>query len=86
MFKARLKEGHIWRKILEALEEVVQEVNIYVSPGGIEIREVDTALNAYLHLILESHGFEEYQCTAERKLGVNISHMLTVMRLSHVNC
>jgi proliferating cell nuclear antigen len=85
MFKARLKEGHILRKILEAFDEVVQEVNIHVSPRGLEIKETDSSLNAYLWLLLESHGFEEFTCTSERKLGINIKHMLTIMRMTHAD-
>ena len=54
MFKARLKEGNILRKILEAFEEITDKVNLYVSGNGIEIRETDSSLNAYLWLRLES--------------------------------
>ena len=35
--------------------------------------------------MLESHGFEEYKCDRERVLGINISKMLAIMRMTHAN-
>lgn len=85
MFEARLKEGHILRKILEAFHEVVKEFNINVSPLGITIRALDTGNVALLSLTLESHGFAEYRCDRERTLGINVSTLLTIMRMTHAD-
>lgn len=85
MFEARLKEGHILRKILEAFHEVVQEVNITVSPLGITIRALDTGNVALLSLVLESHGFQQYRCDEQRHLGVNINTLLVIMRMTHAD-
>jgi hypothetical protein len=34
MFEAKLTEGSIFRKIVEAIKDVVNQVNIDVSPAG----------------------------------------------------
>jgi len=34
MFEAKLTEGNIFRKIVEAIKDVVNQVNIDVSPTG----------------------------------------------------
>jgi hypothetical protein len=34
MFEAKLTEGHILKKIIEAIKDLVTDVNIDVSPSG----------------------------------------------------
>jgi hypothetical protein len=34
MFEAKLAEGHILKKIIEAIKDIVTDVNIDVSPSG----------------------------------------------------
>ena len=85
MFEARLKEGHILRKIFEAFLELVKEVNIDVSPLGITIRALDTGNVALLSLTLESHGFTAYRCDQERRLGVNVATLVSIMRMTHAD-
>ena len=34
MFEAKLTEGHILKKIVEAIKDIVTDVNIDVSPSG----------------------------------------------------
>ena len=34
MFEAKLTEGHIFKKIVEAIKDLVTDVNIDVSPSG----------------------------------------------------
>jgi hypothetical protein len=34
MFEAKLTEGHVFKKIIEAIKDIVNDVNIDVSPAG----------------------------------------------------
>lgn len=34
MFEAKLAEGHIFKKIVEAIKDLVTDVNLDVSPSG----------------------------------------------------
>tara|TARA_B110001450_G_C17575767_1_gene462747 strand:+ start:158 stop:316 length:159 start_codon:yes stop_codon:yes gene_type:complete len=34
MFEAKLAEGHVFKKIVEAIKDLVTDVNIDVSPSG----------------------------------------------------
>lgn len=34
MFEAKLTEGHILKKIIEAIKDIVNDVNLDVSPSG----------------------------------------------------
>jgi len=37
MFEAKLAEGNILKKIVEAIKDVVNEVNIDISPSGLSL-------------------------------------------------
>jgi len=37
MFEAKLAEGHVFKKIVEAIKDLVTDVNIDVSPSGISL-------------------------------------------------
>ena len=34
MFEAKLAEGHIFKKIIESIKDIVTDVNIDISPSG----------------------------------------------------
>lgn len=86
MFEARLKEAHILRKILEAYNDVrISEVNLHVSPLGIQIKALEASNIALLSLTLECHGFEEYRCDRERNLGINVPNVLAILRMTHAD-
>ena len=43
MFEAKLQEGNILKKIVEAIKDVVNDVNIDVSPSGKSIAQKQTS-------------------------------------------
>jgi len=34
MFEAKLAEGHVFKKIVESIKDIVTDVNIDISPSG----------------------------------------------------
>jgi len=41
MFEAKLTEGYILKKIIEAIKDIVNDVNIDVSPSGKSISKIE---------------------------------------------
>ena len=37
MFEAKLQDGSIFRKIVESIKDIVNDVNIDISPAGISL-------------------------------------------------
>lgn len=58
MFEARLTEGHILKRIVEAIKDLVNEINLDVTPSGISLQAMDTSHVALVSLSLSSEGFE----------------------------
>lgn len=52
MFEAKLTEGHILKKIIEAIKDLVTDVNIDVSPSGLSLQAMDTSHVALVSLNL----------------------------------
>jgi proliferating cell nuclear antigen len=58
MFEAKLTEGHTLKKIVEAIKDLVTDVNLDVSPQGISLQAMDTSHVALVSLFLSMEGFE----------------------------
>ena len=58
MFEAKLAEGHTLKKIVEAIKDLVTDVNLDVSPQGISLQAMDTSHVALVSLFLSMEGFE----------------------------
>jgi proliferating cell nuclear antigen len=58
MFEAKLTEGHILKRIVEAIKDLVNEINLDVTPSGISLQAMDTSHVALVSLSLSSEGFE----------------------------
>lgn len=82
MFEAKLQEGYIFKKIVEAIKDLVTDVNLDVSPSGISLQAMDTSHVALVSLNLSMEGFEEYRCDSNVVLGVNIANLSKVMKLA----
>ena len=82
MFEAKLAEGHIFKKIIEAIKDLVGDVNIDVSSSGLSLQAMDTSHVALVSLKLSSEGFEEFRCDKNVVLGINILNLSKVMKLA----
>ena len=81
MFEAKLKDGTILKRIVEAIKELVTEVNLDVSASGISIQAMDSSHVALVQLKLEKTGFETYKCDMPMTLGLSIANLSKVMKL-----
>jgi len=82
MFEAKLTEGHLLKKIIEAIKDLVTDVNIEVSPAGLSLQAMDTSHVALVSLNLSMDGFESYRCDSNTVLGVNIANLAKVLKLA----
>jgi proliferating cell nuclear antigen len=81
MLEARLAEGIILKKIVEAIKDLVTDVNIDCSPTGLSLQAMDSSHVALVALSLSSEGFEKFRCDKTMTLGLNIGNLSKVMKL-----
>jgi len=80
MFNARLEQGIILKKIIEAIKELVTTVNIDVSSTGLSIQAMDSSHVALVALNLKESGFQNYRAFNNMTLGLNIQNLSKIMK------
>jgi proliferating cell nuclear antigen (pcna) len=80
MFQARLEQGVILKKIVEAIKELVTTVNIDVSSTGLSIQAMDSSHVALVALNLKEEGFQNYRALKNMTLGLNIQNLSKIMK------
>lgn len=70
-----------WRLILEALKDfLIQTVNLEFTPKGVQLLAMDEGTVAMAHLFLEVRGFDAYECTETRTIGLRILDLLKAIK------
>ena len=80
MFEAKLVEGHIFKKVIDALKDLVQEANFDCSPTGVTLQSMDQAHVTLVMLLLRKDGFPEYRCDRSIPLGVNMGSLSKIIK------
>ena len=80
MFQARLEQGVVLKKIVEAMKELVTSVNIEVSSTGLSIQAMDSSHVALVALNLKEGGFQNYRALKDMTLGLNIQNLSKIMK------
>ena len=82
MFEAKLAEASILKKIIEAIKDLVTDVNIDVSPQGLAIQAMDSSHVALVSLNIPQDGFESFRADTAQALGINITNLSKVLKLA----
>ncbi|KAK6468486.1 proliferating cell nuclear antigen [Huso huso] len=80
MFEARLVQGSILKKVLEALKDLITEACWDISSSGISLQSMDSSHVSLVQLTLRSDGFDSYRCDRNLAMGVNLSSMSKILK------
>jgi proliferating cell nuclear antigen len=80
MFEARFKEAALFKKILEALKDLVTEANFECSNSGISLQAMDSSHVSLVSLLLLSDGFDQFRCDRNLSLGINLASMSKIFK------
>uniref|UniRef100_A0A3Q3K4N5 DNA sliding clamp PCNA n=1 Tax=Monopterus albus TaxID=43700 RepID=A0A3Q3K4N5_MONAL len=80
MFEARLVQGSILKKVLEALKDLITEACWDVSSSGISLQSMDSSHVSLVQLTLRHDGFDSYRCDRNLAMGVNLSSMSKILK------
>ncbi len=73
MFEARLIQGSILKKILDAIKDLVTEASWDCSPSGMSLQAMDTSHVSLVAVNLNSDGFDKYRCDRSTTLGMSLT-------------
>jgi proliferating cell nuclear antigen len=80
MFHAVIPKAITLKKIIEAIKELVNDVNIETSDHGISLQAMDASHVALVTLNLKVEAFNEFNCNESQILGINISNLSKILK------
>eukprot|EP00897_Mesotaenium_endlicherianum_P004010 jgi/Mesen1/3637/ME000020S03166 len=80
MFEARLTQGQLLKKVLDAIKDLVTDANFDCSPSGFSLQCMDQSHVALTVLLIRAEGFEHYRCDRNLTLGMNLTNMVKMLK------
>ncbi len=73
-------QSSAFRILIEALKDILQDVNINFDQTGIKIIATDVSQTVLIHLKLESKNFEYYYCKKDTVIGINLGNFFKLIK------
>ena len=80
MFEARLTQGRVFKQIIDAIKDLVQDTNIDIDQEEMSIQAMDSSHVSLVQVTLRSDGFDHYRCDKESKLGISTANMTKILK------
>eukprot|EP00955_Chlamydomonas_euryale_P091088 364595-Chlamydomonas_euryale.AAC.13 len=80
MFEARLTQGNLLKKLVDAVKELCKEVNWDISSSGIHMQSMDSSHVCLVAFELKSDGFDHFRCDRPLTLGINLENMAKILK------
>ena len=80
MFEARLTQGSLLKKLVDAIKELCSEVNWDISTGGISMQSMDSSHVCLVAFNLRADGFDHFRCDRPLTLGINLANLAKILK------
>lgn len=80
MLEARLNQAGVFKALVEAIKDLVQDCNFDCGQDGIQLQAMDNSHVALVSMKLQSDAFNPYRCDRSLALGINLGSLTKVLR------
>jgi len=80
MFEARLQKAGIFKKLIDAMKDLVSEASVSCSASGMSLQAMDSSHVSLCSLSLKKDGFEQYRCDREVMLGLSLVNLGKILK------
>jgi len=80
MFEARIVQGSILKKMLDAIKDLVTEASWDCTPAGMSLQAMDTSHVSLVAVNLNADGFDKYRCDRNITLGMNLTSLSKILK------
>ncbi|KAF8069504.1 VPS33 [Scenedesmus sp. PABB004] len=80
MFEARLGQGILLVKLVDAIKDLVTDANFEATSEGISLQAMDTSHVCLVALSLRADGFDHYRCDRAITLGINLTNLAKLLK------
>lgn len=81
MFEARLVQGSLFKKVLDAIKDLLNEATWDCNSTGMSLQAMDNAHVSLVSLQLRSDGFDTYRCDRNLSMGIKLGRSVLETRL-----
>jgi len=85
MFEAKLLEGGVLKKVLDAIKDLLTEATFDCSETGLQLQAMDSSHVSLVSLNLKAEGFEQYRCDRNLSMGMNMTSLAKVLKCANNN-
>merc|ERR1712205_60611 len=80
MLEARIAQGSLLKKLIEALKDLVTEANFDCDEQGITLQAMDSSHVSLCAMQLKADGFEHYRCDRSMSIGMNLTSLSKILK------
>ena len=82
MFEARFSSTTLLKRILDAIKDLVQDVNLLCTDDGIELQAMDAAHVALVNFTILADACTLYSCSQTITIGINVTNLAKIIKCS----
>jgi proliferating cell nuclear antigen len=80
MFEARLTQGSLLKKVVDAIKDLVTDANFDCNEGGISLQAMDSSHVCLVSLNLQADGFDHYRCDKNLSMGLHLPNLAKILK------
>ena len=81
--EARIAEGALLKKLIEAMKDLVTEANFDCDASGISLQAMDSSHVSLVAMQLKADGFEHYRCDRNMSIGMNLASLSKILKCAN---
>merc|ERR1712159_298158 len=83
MLEARITQGSLLKKLVEAVKDLVTEANFDCDAQGISLQAMDSSHVSLVAMQLKADGFEHYRCDRSMSIGMNLASLSKILKCAN---
>jgi len=80
MFEARLIQGKVFKQIIEAIKDLVQDANLECTEDSLDLQAMDSSHVSLVAVSLKANGFDHFRCDRSLNLGFNSANIAKIFK------
>lgn len=80
MLEAKIAKAAVLKQVLDAIKELVTDVNFDCDEDGMKLQAMDNSHVALVALLLRTNGFSQFRCDRNMSLGINVGSFQKVVK------
>merc|ERR1712071_94150 len=80
MFEARLAQGILLKKVIDAIKDLLTEASWDCESTGITLQAMDNSHVSLVYMNLRADGFDQYRCDRNISMGMNMNSVAKILK------